>query len=227
MRGRAPTRGWPAARPHQRSWPCPTWRRSRPRRATRTGGWQRPAPIAELTAQRDAADVELSDWTRLANDIVSVIGATVDAAGPELTTITNDLLHTCVGPRWTASITMTKASETAKKEECLVRVIDTANGTDVDAEFKSGGESVLVGEAVSLALMVVASRGQEGGSIVRDESGAALDNSNARGYVAMLRKAATMTGARQVLLVSHAKEVQELCDAQIVVADGKVEVMTS
>ena len=34
-------------------------------------------------------------------------------------------------------------------------------------------------------------------------------------YIAMLRRAAEMIGADRVLLVSHAEEVQELCDARI------------
>lgn len=61
-------------------------------------------------------------------------------------------------------------------------------------------------------------------ALVRDESGAALDPANARAYVAMLRRAAELVGARSVLFVSHSPEVQDLADARIVVEDGKVEV---
>jgi len=40
----------------------------------------------------------------------------------------------------------------------------------------------------------------------------------------MLRRAADIVGARQGLFVSHSQDVQELADARIHVADGKVRV---
>jgi ABC-type lipoprotein export system ATPase subunit len=66
--------------------------------------------------------------------------------------------------------------------------------------------------------------GVKGPTLIRDESGAALDPQNARNYVAMLRRAAELVGASHVLFVSHSPEVQELADARIVVQDGEVTV---
>ena len=99
----------------------------------------------------------------------------------------------------------------------IVRVIDTECGRDAPAETYSGGEKTILGEAVSLALSTLACRrsGVDRPTLVRDESGAALDADKAVAYVAMLRRAAEMIGADRVLLVSHAAEVQGLCDARI------------
>jgi DNA repair exonuclease SbcCD ATPase subunit len=111
-------------------------------------------------------------------------------------------------------------------EGCEVRVLDSERGRDAAAESLSGGERVIVGEAVSLALTTLACRrqGVERPTLVRDESGAALDAGNARVYVAMLRRAAELVRADKVLLVSHSAEVQELCDSRVRVAGGSVEV---
>jgi hypothetical protein len=48
---------------------------------------------------------------------------------------------------------------------------------------------------------------------------------NARGYVAMLRRAADLVDASRVLFVSHAKEVTDLADAKVQVRDGCVTIL--
>lgn len=186
--------------------------------------------LGELRTEHRAASADLADWVLLAESLGrdGIQALEVDAAGPELTELINDLLQTCVGSRWTVTIETTKASADGKKqlEGCEVRVLDTERGRDASAETLSGGERVLVGEAVSLALSMLACRraGVDGPTLVRDESGAALDPANARGYVAMLRRAAQVVGASHVLFVSHSKEVQELADARIEIANGTVRV---
>jgi ABC-type lipoprotein export system ATPase subunit len=42
----------------------------------------------------------------------------------------------------------------------------------------------------------------------------------------MLRRAADLIGAHQVLFVSHTPELQELADARIHIADGRAEVIS-
>lgn len=176
---------------------------------------------AELEAELAAAELELADWTRLALDCgrAGIQSAEIDSAGPELTELTNDLLRSTHGPRYTVSIETKRLSSDGRKEidECRVMVIDTVDGTEKEAREHSGGETTILSEAVSLALTMMSCRraGVRDISLVRDESGGALDPANARAYVAMLRRAVDVIGARHVLLVSHDTAVQELCDAQI------------
>ena len=184
------------------------------------------AALGGLREQLADAQAELADWTRLADDLGrdGLQAAMIDAAGPELAALTNDLLHRTVGSRWTVTFDTQRASADGKKlvEGLDVRVIDTERGRDAQAESLSGGEKVLVGEAVSLALSMIACRraGIERPTLVRDESGAALDPVNSRHYVAMLRRAADLVGADRVLVVSHSPEVQELCDERIEVGNA-------
>jgi len=184
----------------------------------------------EVEALLEAAEAEVADYALLADSLGKdgLQIAEVDAAAPELTAQVNDLLHTCVGPRWTVSIDAARASADGKKEIAgiTVRVLDTVRNREADGETLSGGERVVVNEAISLALTMLACRqaGAERPTIVRDESGAALDTENTRAWIAMLRRAAEIVDADKVLFVSHSKEAQDLADARIVVDDGKVRV---
>lgn len=181
---------------------------------------------AALTAELATLTEHQADWSLLADSLGrdGLQAAEIDAAGPELTELVNDLLRTCVGPRWTVTIETQKLSADGKRmlEGCEVRVLDTVAGREGAAETFSGGERVLLGEAVSLALSMLACRraGLVGVTLVRDETGAALDPANGRAYVAMLRRAAELVGARQTLFVSHSAELAEMADARIVVGGG-------
>jgi exonuclease SbcC len=112
-------------------------------------------------------------------------------------------------------------------EGCEVTVLDTAPphggpGREAPGETFSGGERVIISEALSLALSMLACRraGLEGITLIRDESGAALDPSNARVYMAMLRRAADIVRADKVVFVSHSPEVVEMADAVIEISSS-------
>ncbi len=170
------------------------------------------------------------DWRLLHRDLGrdGVQALELDAAGPELTELANDLLHTCLGPRFSVRLETVrqKASGKGEREGCWVTVLDSTSGREGDAKTFSGGERVLIGEAVSLAIAMLGVRhaGFTEPTLVRDETGAALDAEKGRHYIAMLRRAAELVGAAHVLFVTHDTALHELADARIVVAGGKVEV---
>lgn len=177
--------------------------------------------VEGLEADARRLESELSDWTRLAAELGrdGLQAAEIDCAGPELTELVNDLLRTCYGPRWTVSVETTKPSADGKKilEGCEIRVLDTEKGREGVGQTFSGGERVIIGEAVSLALSMLGCRrsGLRGMTLIRDESGAFLSPDNARAYVKMLRRAAEIVGASRVLFVAHLPAVIELADATI------------
>lgn len=188
---------------------------------------------AEANALRSALatqEAELGDWNRLGADLGKdgLQAMLVDAALPELSSITNELLREAFGPRFSVELRTQAPDAKGKRllETLDVAVIDSERGRDTVVETLSGGEQVIVGEALSLALSLVTLRaaGISDCTLVRDESGSALDPERAHAYVAMLRRAQKMIGARQVLLVSHMPEVQQLCDARLLVANGTVEI---
>lgn len=182
--------------------------------------------IAAREAEIRDAEAEQADWTRLAADLGrdGLQALEIDAAIPELNALANQLLHECHGSRFTVEVSSTRLSADGKRvlEDLDVRVVDTERGRDAAVETYSGGECVIVGEALSLALTMIACRraGLERPTIVRDESGAALDPANGRAYISMLRRAAQLIDADKVLFVSHTPELQELADSRIVVGGG-------
>lgn len=187
--------------------------------------------IAQLQTELERADIDTADWTRIAQDVGrdGLQAMEIDAAIPELNTIANDLLHECHGPRFTVELRTERLSSDGKKtiEGLDVRVIDTKEGRDALVETFSGGEEVIVSEAIGLALTALACRcaGLERPTVVRDESGAALDPTNCPAWIAMLRRAAKHINAAQVLFVSHNPIATDLADARIVIgSDGNVEV---
>ncbi len=187
--------------------------------------------LAAIEAERLAVATDLGDWSRLARDLgrEGLQAMLVDAIGPELTDLTNDLLHSCVGPRFTVQVDTQRASADGRKmlEGCDVTVYDTRKGVLAqDGDTLSGGEAVLVGTPLRLALAHVTCRtwGIRRPTIVLDESGASLDESLAAGpYVAMLRRAAAQMQG-QVLFITHNAEAARLADARLVIGGGRVEV---
>ena len=184
--------------------------------------------VEELGEERRRVEDELADWRLLERDLGrnGVQALELDAAGPELTELANDLLHQALGPRFSVRIESIRKSADGKKdlEGCWVYVADSEANREAEARTFSGGERVLVGEAVNLAITMLGVRhaGLTEPTIVRDETGAALDGEKGRAYVAMLRRAAELVGASKVLFVSHAPELQELADARVVVGEGAV-----
>lgn len=186
----------------------------------------------EAAALREAlalAEVELADWTRLAADIgrKGLQAALVDSAGPELTRATNDLLHSCFGPRWTVTYETQRVNGNGGTSEGYdIRIVDTERGRDGVVEDLSDGERTIIGEAASLALTELACKraGFDNPTLIRDESGAALSPEKRPMWVAMLRRAALHVNADRVIVISHSEDVQELCDVRMRVADGNVTV---
>ena len=153
----------------------------------------------------------------------------IDAAGPELSSLTNELLTSCFGPRFELRFVtqIPKASEKgAMKEVFDVQVIDHDRGREGAVDSLSGGEKTIVSEAISLALAIYVGRhsGRRYETLFRDETAGQLDPENAQRYVAMLRRARVMAGAHQVVFIAQQPEVWQAADAVLYVQGGQVEV---
>jgi exonuclease SbcC len=187
--------------------------------------------VAELEAERQGHADALSDWTRLGEDLGrnGLQAAEIDAAGPELTAITNDLLHSCLGPRFTVEIQTTRLDSKGKKElEALpIICLNSERGYEGDVRTLSGGERALVGEALQLGLtvLVCGRRGMDQEiTLIRDEPTAALEPSDADIYLGSMRMAAAIVHARQVVVISHNPRVAELSDVRLQVAGGAISI---
>lgn len=183
-------------------------------------------PAAEVARLQDR-ELELaresSDWTLLARALGrdGVQALAIDAAGPSVTSIANDLLASCFGPRFQISLETTAAKKDGGVKEVFdVRILDGEAGRE--AKKCSGGETVLIDEALRLALAIFNAlrSGCELRTLWRDETAGALSPENADRYVAMLRRAAKIGGFRQVFFIAHSPDVVAQADARIVVSGG-------
>ena len=79
----------------------------------------------------------------------------------------------------------------------------------------SGGQFVLVNEALDLGIAIYSMRQGEGiryEALFRDETVGALDSANAKEYIGMLRSAMDLGGFHQVIFICHTPLVRELAD---------------
>lgn len=189
--------------------------------------------VRVATEERHAAERDLSDWAALHHALGrdGIQACEIDAAGPELSTLATDLLAACYGPRWSLALTTTQPLKDGSGDrevyDLLVTDADARDPRECPVARKSGGEGVIVGESIALALSTFAASragGAAGATWVRDESGSALDAQKAVAYVHMLRRALRLAGAGRALLVTHSSPAQSVCDARIVVAGARVTV---
>jgi exonuclease SbcC len=185
---------------------------------------------AELERMRaDVASIEedLGDWRLLEQALGKdgVQALEIDAAGPEVAQLTNELLTACYGPRFSIAFETLRTKRDGGQAEAFdVRVFD--GGHERPVEALSGGERVVVGEAVGLALAIYNARKNavRFETFWRDETAGALDPENAAAYVRMLRRARELAGAFQIVFVAHQPEVYEAADVRLVVEGGRIQV---
>lgn len=189
------------------------------------------AGLARIDIERATAN--LDDWKHIKRAFgpQGIQALEIDQAGPDVTALINDLLHSCYGSRFSVSLETTAplADGSGTKEVFDVRVIDSEQGVEIEARKLSGGEKVLVGEALSLALAIYNSRRSDVGmdDLWRDECAGALYPESAPLYVTMLRKALDLGGFHRCFYVSHNPELWSLADARLNFADGQVSVETT
>jgi DNA repair protein SbcC/Rad50 len=183
--------------------------------------------MGEQETEVKAAEEGVGDWGLLERALgrEGVQALEIDAAGPEVSSLTNELLTACYGPRFSISLETQREKKSAKGEfiEAFdVKVFD--GGRQRQVEALSGGERVIVGEALGLAISIFNSRksGIKWTSLFRDETAGALDPTNAQAYVQMLRRALRLGGFDQVIFVSHQEAVWQQADVRLIVEGGRI-----
>jgi DNA repair protein SbcC/Rad50 len=154
----------------------------------------------------------------------------IDSAGPAVSGIVNDLLLSCFGPRFSVSFItqQLKADGSGYKDEFDIVVLDSERGRQGSIDDLSGGEKVIVSEAVSLgiALFNRIKSGISWSTLFRDEVTGALDDANAPRYIQMLRRARELGHFKRVYFIAHQPRLQDLADSRIHISNGTVQIYT-
>ena len=159
---------------------------------------------------------ELSRW-KVVSDAYSRKGLQallLDAAGPRISELCNQLLDVCMS-HFQVKLVTTRASSDGKKliEDLDLVVFDSRKGAQRSFTDLSGGEGVLVTLALRMAIMLHGGAGSATDFLILDELDGALDDKTAQGFLPMLREAMRLGDLRFVLLTSHREAVKAQADA--------------
>lgn len=190
------------------------------------------ARLVDVNRRLQRLDDELLDWQTLtkafSREGLPVLE--IDAAGPTISAYTNQLLEVCFGPRFSVDLVTQQAKADGKgmKEDFSIRVLDNTRGGEArDIADLSGGEQVIVAEALSNAICIYVNTrsSMPVRTCWRDETTGALDPENASRYMAMLRKVQELGGFAHILFISHNPDAAAQADAQIQLVDGAASVV--
>ncbi|MBE3130402.1 MAG: AAA family ATPase, partial [Acidobacteria bacterium] len=174
-----------------------------------------------LAAKLAPMEAELADWRWLGRGLgrEGVQALELDAAGPQVSGLANELLADAYGSRFQLRFETQAAKADGKgvKETFDVVVVDTEKGREGNGEDLSGGEKVIVGEALGLAvgLFHAQAAGVSLGTVIRDETVGALDPENGEKYLAMLRAFLRVGHVHQLLYVAHNPALIDMADAVV------------
>jgi exonuclease SbcC len=183
--------------------------------------------LAQIEAEYGLAKIELEDYNYLAKvfgpDEIQL--CEIQAAGPEVSSLVNALLEGCFDNKFEIRLRTQrpKADGRGMVDDFDVEVRNKNLDRTCMVDELSGGQFVLVNEAVNLGIAIYNMRQGEGiryETLFRDETVGALDSANAKEYIRMLRRAMDLGGFHQVIFICHTPLVWELADCILSVRDG-------
>lgn len=151
----------------------------------------------------------------------------IQAAGPAVSAVVNDLLEGCFDNKFELRFCTQRPRADGKGmvDDFDIEVRNKTLDRICLVDELSGGQFVLVNEAVNLGIAIYNMRQAEGvrhETLFRDETVGALDAKNAKEYIRMLRRAMEIGGFHQVIFICHAPQVWELADRILYIANGRV-----
>lgn len=163
---------------------------------------------------------ELANWTLLgrcmSND--GLIALAIDDAGPALSSLANDLLLACYGPRFTVAIhTLLETSKGEQREGFDIVVHDGTTGESKSVGLMSGGEKTWIEASLTRAIALYLARhtGRRYTTLFTDEADGALDVERKRMFMAMKREVLRLGGYEREYFVSQTPELTAMADAVI------------
>jgi len=184
--------------------------------------------LAQVEAELGAARGEQEDYSYLAKvfgpDEIQL--CEIQAAGPQVSMLVNSLLEGCFDNKFEIRFRTQRPKADGKGvvDDFDVEVRNKNLDRTYLVDELSGGQFVLVNEAVNLGIAIYNMRQGEGirfETLFRDETVGALDATNAKEYVRMLRRAMDLGGFHQIIFICHSPLVWELADDILSVVRGR------
>jgi DNA repair protein SbcC/Rad50 len=152
----------------------------------------------------------------MSND--GLIALSIDDSGPTLSSLANDLLLACYGPRFTVSLkTLVETANGEAREGFDIVVHDAESGEAKSVTQMSAGERVFINECLTraIALYLAQNSGRRYETLFSDEADGPLDPERKRMFMAMKREVLRIGGYAQEFFVSQTPELAAMADVVI------------
>lgn len=186
----------------------------------------RESSVALETARANllAMDRERAEWVLLqqicGRDKLQALE--LDAASPAITGYMNRLLSSCFGGRFLFDF---QTLDPEGREIFDLMVTDTRNGKTDSLLLKSGGQKVLVLQALRFAIALYGKErsNRDFKTLYCDEVDGAIDPETREDFVEMFRSAMRLGGFELALLITHSREVAASADQVLEFAEGGIQ----
>lgn len=183
------------------------------------------AQVAASEAGAVAIRNELAEWEFLvrATGKNGIQAIELDAAGPNVSAIANELLADTFGSMYQVAFDTTRSSSDGKKQLEVFDVRVTSNAGEQRIEDLSGGQRVWIEAALAQAIGIYLRRksGLDLRTNFLDEADGALDTDNAHRYLRMLRASHDRSSAHHSLIITHRQELLAHIPQQIHLVPGE------
>lgn len=163
---------------------------------------------------------DLEHWPLLTKALGNdgILALAVDDAGPALSSLANQLLLACYGPRFSVAIQTQLATAKGELREGFdITVLDAHRDSVKSVGRMSGGERIWINECLTraMALYLAQAEGPRSATLFSDEADSAFDAQHKRSFMAMKREVVRVGGYAQEYFISHTPELAETADAII------------
>ena len=178
--------------------------------------------VAVEQKQADAAEWR---WLERACGPDGIQALELDAMGPGIAQVANQLLAAAYGSRFAIEFRTTRIGGAGSKkkqiEDFQIVVLDSERGTEQLMETLSGGEVVWIRKALydAFGIMRDRSTGQRFLTVFLDEADGQLDPGARVNYFRLLEAAHQESGRRHTIVITHSTEAQEQIPQQIRMED--------
>lgn len=178
------------------------------------------APKEALQSQISKMEQDITEWRTLENALGEIIPLEIEDAGPTVTGITNDILHSCYGPRFSVSIRTQEDKVNGKgvKDTFDILVYDSLREESKSLSDMSGGEETWIDDAIThgISLFNASRSGKHYHCLFSDEKDGKLTEERRKAFLSVKRKVLELGGFDNEIFVSHTVAIQELADEKIV-----------
>ncbi len=179
------------------------------------------AEMVTVTEKVETLKREISEWSilekALGNDGITALE--IDDAGPAISVITNELLNSCFGSRFSVRIDTqaVKANNKGLKETFDIVVLDSERDESKSLKKMSGGEKTWIEDAITKAISLfnASKSGISYEALFTDEKDGALDANRKKEFIAMKKKVLDIGKYDVEFFISQSPELHELADHKI------------